>query len=225
MNTIEPPILMSRIMTFVFAAALATVVVLVLTLSNLSPLSRTQIFFLTTVPKNTLELEIKPYAINDSNIEEFKKNFIKEYVKVRNEVIPNLTLMRNKWRSGSGIVSILSDEDVFAAFLRTNMVNKIMSDLTDLGLRCSVEFTNDIKPYTRDSESSSYIVNFRYFCADNAGQTAAKDYTIIVSVMAARKVKWENRLENPLGMTVIGYRVESGGNDPLNLLFAHPRKI
>ena len=50
-DRIEPPILLSRLMTFVFAAALVVVVVLVVTLAKMFPLNRPQIFFLTTQPR------------------------------------------------------------------------------------------------------------------------------------------------------------------------------
>lgn len=213
---------MSRIITFVFAAALATVVVLVLTLSNLFPLERTQIFFLTTVPKSSIEIEIQPFSLNDESVREFKENFVKEYIKIRNEVIPNITLMRSKWQSGAGGNSVyaLSSLDVFSAFTETAMFNVIMNEIKDSEFRCSVEFTRPMEPYAFISESnmSTYKVHFKYFCADSTGQTPAKDYTILISVAPLATIKWSDRLENPLGLVITEYRVLSPeGTDPLDL--------
>ena len=227
MNTIEPPVLMSRIMTFVFAAAFATVVVLVLSISNLLPLNRTQVFFLTTSPRENMEITVTPYAPNDTNMEIFRENFIKEYIKLRNEVIPNIQVMRRKWEAGSsGAVYIMSALPVFADFLETGMVSVIMSDITEFRRRCPVEFIARPTLLSRNSDGSfTYEVRFRYYCDDadaighdNTGQTAKKDYTIHLTIGFRETIKWATRLDNPLGLYVSEYRV-IGGSDPLNFGF------
>lgn len=223
MNTIEPPVLMSRIMTFVFAAALAVVVVLVITLTNLLPLSRTQIFFLTTQPRELSEITIKSFSPNDANIEVFKENFIKEYIKVRNEIIPNIVQMRRKWGTAEGgMVNMWSSQEVFRAFMQTRMWQRIMIDVPDSQFRCQVEFHTPAidlrrRPSPEDS-TSRYAVSFRYFCtdADNTGQPYEKDYTILIGIRFQERIRWTDRLENPLGVYVSEYRVESGGGDPLD---------
>lgn len=47
-DRVEPPVLISRLMTFVFATALVVLGALGLTLWQLFPLNRPQVFFLTT---------------------------------------------------------------------------------------------------------------------------------------------------------------------------------
>jgi type IV secretory pathway component VirB8 len=37
-----------------------------------------------------------------------------------------------------------------------------------------------------------------------------------VSVEFQPNVSWNERLDNPLGLKVVGYEVESGGGDPLD---------
>ncbi|MDR1206830.1 MAG: type IV secretion system protein [Rickettsiales bacterium] len=217
MNTIEPPVLMSRIITFVFAAAFATVVVLVLAISNLLPLNRTQIFLLTTSPRENMEIEVQPYSPNDANIDVYKQNFIKEYIKLRNEVIPSVQVMRKKWRADdTGAVYTLSSPEIYADFLQTRTVAAVMSDLTELDRRCPVEFTNVALLSNNSDGSSTYEVKFRYFCTDNAGQTTKKDYTIKMTINFQKAMKWAVRLENPLGIYVSEYIVETGGIDPLD---------
>lgn len=51
-DRVEPPILLSRLMVFVFAAMLVVLLVMVATLYNMFPLNRPQVFFLMTAPSN-----------------------------------------------------------------------------------------------------------------------------------------------------------------------------
>ena len=112
-DRIEPPILLSRLMTFVFAAALVVVVVLVVTLAKMFPLNRPQIFFLTTQPRSDLEIRLYPMTPRDENVDIYKRSFIKEYIKARNEIIPNVGVMRRKWsNTDDGIVNMWSTPDV-----------------------------------------------------------------------------------------------------------------
>jgi len=105
LNTVEPPILIARLLTFVFAAALGVVITMIITVSEIMPLNKTQVFFLTTTPKENTEISLQAYYPNDINIEIFKKNFIKEYIKTRNEITANATVMHKKW-NGTGPVAL-----------------------------------------------------------------------------------------------------------------------
>jgi len=221
MNTIEPPALMSRIMIFVLAAALATVVVLAVTLANLMPLNRTQIFFLTAHPRANTEIRLQSFSPNDANIEIFKENFIKEYIRMRSETIPNVGAMRTRWRRG-GLVNLWSTPDVFREFARTRLWNRIAEEGNDseiFPVVCRVEFQGNIVPYRAiDRLSSEHLVKFRHFCFrnDNAGHEESKDYTIVIGIRFQQAVRWSDRLENPLGMVVFLYRLEDGERDPLD---------
>jgi len=57
---------------------------------------------------------------------------------------------------------------------------------------------------------------------DFAGQYLSKTFTIAVSLAFLPNIRWNERLDNPLGLKVVGYVVESddsgGRNDPLNPL-------
>jgi len=201
-------------MTFVFAAALATLVVLVVALSNLTPVSRTQIFFLTTTPTDTMEITVTPFSPNDSNLPIFTEAFIREYIKLRNEIIPNVGLMRRKWESGSGIVYLTSSPEVWGPFTRTAAFGYIMGNYPELDLVCRVEFMGAIEPWAKNR----YITNFRYICTDNAGQRTQKDFTILIGIDFEKRMQWGQRLDNPLGIFVTEYEIRAGGGDPLNFV-------
>jgi hypothetical protein len=96
------------------------------------------------------------------------------------------------------------------------------NEIPDFEFACPVEFeTGAIVPRSGDN---TYAVNFRYFCVNNNGQIAPKDYTIVLKLDMGEgaTMKWTDRLNNPLGIRVSEYTVESvDGNandktDPLD---------
>ena len=148
-DRVEPPILLSRVMTFVFASAIVVLVALVFTLYNMFPLNRPQVFFLMTAPKQNLQVVLREMVPSDENLENYKKSFILEYIKARNEIVPNAGVMRTKWNNGTdGVVYTWSTQDVYNTFTETNMWQAWMSGLPDFEFSCSVEFgANAFEPY------------------------------------------------------------------------------
>ena len=212
---IEPQVFTARMMSFVFAVACATALALVLALSNMFPLTRTQVFLLNTKRVESQIIEIKPLPVNDRTLTAYKESFVKEYIRARNEILPDVRIMRLRWRSPEGHIFQWSSREVYAQFTNTLLWSAFMKDAPGFELSCPVEFQR-IEPRGGDR----FAVNFRWFCtsndADYAGQTTAKDFTIVVGLTRAPEVKWGARLENPLGLVVSEYIIEFGGSDPLN---------
>ena len=88
-DRVEPPVLISRLMTFVFATALVVLGALGLTLWQLFPLNRPQVFFLTTQVRPDMEVRLysMPTKSNKGNIDLYLSSFVKEYIKARNEIV------------------------------------------------------------------------------------------------------------------------------------------
>lgn len=216
-NRVEPPILLSRLMIFVFATMLVVLGALGVTLYNMFPLDRPQVFFLMTAPKNDLKMVMREMVPNDTNLDAFKYAFIREYIRARNEIVPNAREMRTKWNNGpDGVVYSWSTPDVYNAFTQTNMWNAWMSEIPDFEFSCSVEFeTGAIEPRI---EGTEYAVSFKYFCSDSNRQMDKKDYTIKIKLTMddGTEMKWADRLNNPLGIRVSEYVIESGNGDPLD---------
>lgn len=213
---VEPPILLSRLLTLVFAAAVVMTVALGVTLYKLFPLNRPQVFFLTGQPRNNIELRLHEMPVDDENLDIYKRTFIREYIRARNEIVANTRIMRKKWNNvDDGVVFNWSTDDIYAAFQETNMWIALMNDVPDFEFTCSVEFRDGaIEPYADDT----YLVSFSYFCADNNGQTDTKDYKIKVRLESTTdaRIKWADRVDNPLGMRVAEYQIVSDNGDPLD---------
>jgi type IV secretory pathway component VirB8 len=208
-------------MTFVFAGAAALALVLALAVVRLMPIQKAQIFFLTTTPYDNLEITLRSFSVDDQNIGLFKENFAKEYVTARNEIFPNTAGMQRKWRRDyGGQVFSWSSPAVYDAFARTHAASAMLPELSgfEFLIRCSVNFKGGVQPRSENKSlgRSKYGVAFTYSCAKDSGQVWSKDYTIGLTLEMEPKIKWEERLRNPLGIKVIEYIVESGGSDPLD---------
>lgn len=227
----EPPVLMSRLLTFVFAASIVVAIALIATMAKMYPLDKTQIFFLTTQPRSDLEIRLSDFTPTDENIEVYKQAFIKEYIKSRNEIISNVSVMKKKWgNTTDSTVRMWSTEDVYSAFQQTRMWVALMNDIPDFEFRCLVEFhPNAISPRARDQvtgQLNTYAVDFRYFCTNSDRQGGeksstmdlGKDYRIVLKLETEDTIKWTDRLHNPLGIRVLEYKVD-GDDDPLDFNF------
>ena len=158
--------------------------------------------------------------MNQHNLGTFKENFIKQYIVARNQIIPSYFAMQRRWRADSeGLVYAMSSIEIYAEFTRTDMWHAVMIGRVEpLTFRCDVSFGRIVLRARRIEENfETYAVNFRYICEDeSAGQSIAKDFTIAISIAFQDSVNWNERLDNPLGLKVVGYEIESAHGDPLN---------
>ncbi|MBR4860007.1 MAG: hypothetical protein IKV10_01780 [Alphaproteobacteria bacterium] len=221
-NRVEPPILLSRILTFVLATASVVLVVMGITLYKMFPLNRPQVFFLLSSPSHTQSVTLRDMQPESVNLDGYKRAFVKEYIKARNEIAPNINIMRQKWRNEpSAVVRTWSNDNVFKDFKQTRMWTALMNEAPEFELECPVEFEQGAIT-TRGNDM--YAVKFRWFCKNSDGQVDAKDYTIVIKLESDEDlaVKWTDRLNNPLGIRVSQYTVESvdgdksNNTDPLN---------
>ncbi len=217
---IEPPILMSRLMAFVMATAAVVLVVLLITLDKMFPLNRPQIFFLTTQGINDKEITLTQMP---EDLDGYKRQFIREYIRYRNEIIPNISIMRARWApTPNGIIKSRSTDAIFGNFADTEMVAIIrQGDLDEpLTISCDVEFPAKNAVVSKVGEPNTYVASFDYVCeyGDLAPQKYVQKYQIIVKLESTEKtaIKWAERMENPLGFRVSGYTVANGQSDPLN---------
>lgn len=215
-NRIEPPILLSRLMSFVLATAVVVLVVMGITLYKMFPLNRPQVFFLMTQNNHTLDVTLRSMEPIDKNLDVYKNAFIKEYIKARNEIISDADVMRKKWmRDTSAAVRAWSSDEVFSAFEQTKLWTAFINGAPDFEFQCPVEFE---KGAISTRGTNKYAVKFRWFCENSDGQVAAKDYTITLELGSdiGKETKWIDRLTNPLGLRVVKYAVESVDGDKSN---------
>lgn len=214
---VEPPVLISRLLVFVCATAIVVLVGLLIALIKTFPLNRPQIFFLSTELSSdkTVKLVEMSTANNDKNIESYKRAFIREYIRHRNEVFNNTETMQNVW---NGKVRTMSTENVYADFINTEMFKEIMGTKSDFDFSCHVSFEDKMMYFASEN---AYRINFRYFCTDINGnilENSAKNHTVQIKLneIGDTDINMAGRIDNPLGLRVSEYKIVDGGDDPLN---------
>lgn len=219
---IEPPILISRLMTFVMATSLVVLFVLVFTLDKMFPLNRPQVFVLSTQSLEDKQLTLTEFPTDDAFLEQYNKQFILNYVRERNEITPDLAIMRAKWaNSPSGSIKARSTDAVFGEFADSDMVNAVyqVSD-EPFNITCTVDFPLNYPVVLQTGTTDTYTVSFSYRCS--YGPMGEQQYERLVKLRiklestAKSAMRWVERMENPLGVRVSGYETTDGTQDPLN---------
>lgn len=224
---VEPPILMSRIMTFVLATSLVVLGALVFTLVKMVPLERPEVFFLlnNTSSVNTVIEPLVPDAKNKEAIANYEQGFIREYVIVRNTLYPNAALTKKNWTT---ITKTWSSDKVYSALTKTDLYNEYAFSDKPPRLDCVVDFSNinneqAVLKTGSNSKYNEYIVNFTWVCKNIGGQTTQKNYKIRIRIQSVLDEKASNTLENlnklrdnPLGIRVVEYTILDGDGDPLD---------
>lgn len=228
-NTIEPPVLLSRVLTFVLATAIVVLATMVFTLSKMLPLERPEVFFLSTPTRSTNVL-IQPLdpKVNDKRVlDAYQKGFIREYVVARNTLTPQSAVIRQNW---SKIVKPWSSNKVYNDFVKTRIHKQFTIEDQVPIISCNVEFPipeNDEPVLRMNNAGDTYTVKFTWICENIGGQIRKKNYIIQIKIQssldkaASGTLDYLDKLrDNPLGIQVVQYKVlDAQGNlkeDPLD---------
>ena len=222
----EPPVLVSKMLTLVLATAIVVLAALGFTLVKMIPLERPEVFFLLT-PTRSSTVAIYPMDLNnqDQAFYWYIRGFIREYIIARNTLYPGVQsyITRNNW---SNVVKLWSSDNVFNELTKTTLYNAYTFNAMSPTMSCSVNFesTNN-EPAIVHVRNNVYQANFDWVCKDEniGGQTTSKKYKIqlrIDSELQSAKSGTVENLEklrkNPLGIQVVEYNVRDGKDDPLD---------
>lgn len=226
-KVIEPPVLISRILTFVFATSVVVLITMAVALIKMMPLERPEVFFLSnrTTSVNAVIEPLVPDSTNEKALEMYEKGFVREYIISRNTLSPNMATTIKNW---ANVVKPWSSNRVYSAFARTALYGEYTSGDTFSGLSCSVNFTdkNKEQPVVKTGHNlkyDEYTVTFAWVCKNSGGQTTQKNYKIRIRIQSVLDEKASNTLENlnklrdnPLGIRVVEYTILDGDGDPLD---------
>ena len=227
-KVIEPPVLMSRILTFVLATSIIVLATLVFTLAKMLPLERPEVFFLYT-PTRSANVVIEPLDPNSSNnkvaLNNYKEGFIREYIIARNTLSTAPGVTRRNW---SRIVHPWSANKVFSSMSKTALYKEFALGDQLPNVSCTVNFSspNNAKPVLK-MNNDTYSVQFVWICKNISGQATQKNYKIQIRIKSDLDEKISGTLENleklrdnPLGIQVVQYESLGGsgfsGGDPLD---------
>ena len=226
-NIVKPPVLMSRILMFVLATSLVVLAALIIALFKMMPLERPEVFFLRnhTLSVNAAIEPLVPNSLNDQALANYEEGFVREYIIVRNTLMPNAAITRKNWTT---VIKPWSSNRFYAAMTRTNLYGEYNSAEQPPALSCSVDFYNKnneqaVVKTNHNSNYDEYVVTFAWVCKNIGGQTTQKNYKIRLRIQSVLDKNVSNTLENlnklrdnPLGTKVVEYTILSGNGDPLD---------
>lgn len=223
----EPPVLVSKMLTFVLAGTVVVLAALGFTLIKMIPLERPEVFFLLTPTRSSdvVIIPMTPDANNERTLNFYLQGFIREYIIARNTLYPGAQsyITRNNW---SNVVKLWSSDDVFKEFTKTSLYRDYVFNTMPPSLSCSVNFesTNNERAIV-EMHNGWYQANFAWVCKDEniGGQTTLKNYKIQLRIDSELQAKMSGTLENleklrqnPLGIQVIEYVIKDDMGDPLD---------
>lgn len=217
-KVIEPPVLMSRTLTFVLAASVMVLAVLVFTLTKMAPLTKPEVFFLQNQSRNVNYVLEQPSPTEREFHKKYIEGFIRTYIIARNTLDVSTPTTLAMWNN---IVKPWSSDAVYKKFKETNTYNDVSAYRLH-NISCQVYFDQG----NISSTGGVYRVPFTRICKNqnSGGQIEQKSYMIQIAIQSYLDNESDtvlNNLEelrnNPLGIQVTEYTVTNNkGVDPLS---------
>ncbi|MBE6451000.1 MAG: type IV secretion system protein [Alphaproteobacteria bacterium] len=189
----------ARAFAVIVAISLCCNFVLILAITQLMPLYRLEPFILTFENKQEQVYDIRPIA-NMEDKKEITEVFVREYVLIRSAFSNDIPEMESRWMPG-GPIQEMSSSAVYQAFL-DKTANKALNIIKNKGLTRSVRIMTvnelgrglwQVEYETKDMYPSSSAPQVEYWTAS------------LRIAYRKKNVKYDERLNNPIGFTVIRY--------------------
>ena len=189
----------ARAFAVVVAISLCCNLILLLAITQILPLYRLEPFILTFENKQEQVYDIQPVA-NMEDKQEITEVFVREYVLMRSAFSNNVREMESRWMPG-GPVEEMSSSAVYQAFVEKT-ANKVLETIKNKGLTRSVRIMTvnelgrglwQVEYETRDMYPSSSAPQIEYWVAS------------LRIGYRKKNVKYGERLNNPIGFTVVRY--------------------
>lgn len=197
----------ARVFAVFAAVSLCANIIMVIALSSLLPLVRVESFLLEFKNKNEQIIRVIPFRRNLIEDRDITESLIQQYVLLRNTVTSNYEEMTQRW-GVDGPVRYMSTEAVFGEFVQKN--TPILVKLKDEGFTRDVFIRTATRTTTRGAQAY-WQVDMR--TRDMLPTRASPEETcwtvgLEIGYFYNSRVKYEDRLKNPLGFMVSRYAMQ-----------------
>ncbi len=190
----------ARAFAVITAFSLCCNIVLILAIFQVVPLYRVEPFLLTFQNRSEQVYNIQPLTTELRNRKAITEVFVREYVLLRSTFSSDVSEVEARWMPG-GPIQEMSDNRVYQDFL-DNVATKAISLIKNKGFERTVKILSvneltdgiwQVEYETRDMYPDSTEPEIGYWTASlNVGYRR-------------KKVKYDDRLKNPVGFTVLRY--------------------
>ena len=190
----------ARAFAIITGVSLCCNVILILAIIQVIPLFRVEPYLLSFQAKNEQVYNIMPYSSNLTGNKTITEAFVRSYVLQRSTIVNDETEMEVRWLPG-GVVQEMSSSAVYEEFI-SKTANRALDLVKKRGLK------RDINILTVN-ELGQGLWQVEYESRDMYPSSTAPEvnfWTASLRVIYRKKsVKFNDRLNNPVGFTVIRY--------------------
>lgn len=190
----------ARAFAVVTAISLCCNLILLLTISNILPLYRVEPYLLTMSNKEEQVYRIVPYSRDMEAQKSITETFVREYLLLRTTLLPDIEEMNSRWNNG-GDLQEMSSPMVYKDFI-DNTGRKLMQRMRQEGL------TSNVKILTvNEIDEAAWQVEYSvdYYLPSSYTPKTIKYRASMRIQYQPRRVKFKERLKNPVGFKVISY--------------------
>ena len=198
----------ARAAAVVAIGSFCTNIILLIALSHLAPLVRTNPFFLTFQSKDAQVVTIDTPKVSESVLPLITENMIRQYLVVRNSIPANIDDLQALW-SAEGPVRWMSSNPVFAEF--REKAQTTLERVSTERLTRQVAIASVLKTASGNRGEELWEARMTVTeMTEDSPQPKEKHYTVRLQIAyQSQKTSWETRLKNPLGFKVITYNETS----------------
>ena len=190
----------ARAFAIITAVSLCCNVILILAIIQVIPLFRVEPYLLSFQAKKEQIYNIMPYVSNLTENKSITEAFVRSYVLQRSTIVNDETEMEIRWLPG-GIVQEMSSTGVYEEFV-SKTANRALDLVRKRGLKRDINILTvnelgqglwQVEYESRDMYPSSVTPEINYWTAS------------LRVVYRRKSVKFNDRLNNPVGFTVTRY--------------------
>lgn len=190
----------ARAFAIITAVSLCCNVILIFAIMNVIPLFRVEPYLLNFQNKTEQVYNIVPYKANLLNNKSITETFVRSYVLQRSTIVDDETEMEIRWLPG-GVIQEMSSSIVYEEFINKT-ANRAIDLVKKRGLRRDINILTvnelgqglwQVEYESRDMYPSSTAPELNYWTAS------------LRVVYRRKSVKFNDRLNNPVGFTVVRY--------------------
>ena len=198
----------ARAAAVVAVGSFCTNIVMLIALSHLSPLVRTNPFFLTFQNRDAQVVTIVRPDISESVLQVITENLIRQYIIARHAIPADYEELADRW-SPEGPMRWMSTESVFGEF--TSEVEAVRRQVEENHLTRQVKIASVIRQQA-DPKTGIQLWTAALTItemSDDSPQPKETYWTSTLQIVYEKQtVMWEWRLKNPLGFKVRDYRIQ-----------------
>ncbi len=185
------------------AVSVCANIVLLLAVFNIVPLTRVEPFLLSFVDKSEQVIQLTPISTNMAENDIITESLVRYYILVRNSFVSDAEVMKSRW-GADGPVKWMSSDASYREF--SNQSFDILRNITKEGLSRTVTIysvvrlskdiwqaeiaTTDVQANSSEPITTKWVVSMRVKYINNV------------------RVKYSQRLKNPLGFKVQQYMIK-----------------